>query len=250
VVNNDQLICAIWLISNLRAHLRKLSQRPVAYLARFGEALCDGICTGALSALPDRARGLVWSRLPIFSNDEPRTPSCSAKTGQFLVEGDSYQEVARKLALNYLATFHEECGLHTALNRIKNMLAIAEAAEFGGVVQIDALPWHSRDLPSRIKQKLPRLIAECESTRSYTGELKSYLADKQVITVDGIGSRAGITKHSFESSWFAFKADLIGLDVKHAKLHEITVKGEKVSFSFDGTVTPALPFSNSIDLKP
>ena len=81
------------------------------------------------------------------------------------------------------------------------------------VLQLESIPWHSANLRSSIKEKLPSLIVGCEQTRRYAASLKRYLADKSVISIDGMGSQSGITKRSFDTNWLKFKADLIGLDL-------------------------------------
>lgn len=124
-----------------------------------------------------------------------------------------YREVAGKIALHYKTYFAQHPSLEPALRRFNKAEQLSAMSGYEGrVFHADTIPWHSHDLPS--KNDLPFAIEHCSLTNKYGEHLRSYLADKSVLSIDGMLDTSG--------AWLQYKAKLMGMDYSNAR--EVVIK--------------------------
>ena len=116
-----------------------------------------------------------------------------------------------------------------ARHRIKAFLRLAESAGHEGLLQVEACPFHSANLPNK-----PKLVRAVESNsnsllREYTEHLRAFLTSHHVVGLSAISSTVSLTATGTQlamrsSIWLPWFAALIGLDPSQATHVELTRK--------------------------
>jgi len=143
----------------------------------------------------------------------------------------SYQEATDGLGLYYETNLTKRSA---ARQRINAFVRLAGSAGYEGLVQVEACPFHSADLPDK-----PALVRAVEHNtnnllRQYAAHLQGFLHSHDVVGLSAVSPRislsvSGVFQAFSESIWLPWFAHLIGLDpgrAEHVELAHKVVVGQ------------------------
>jgi hypothetical protein len=139
-----------------------------------------------------------------------------ARTGP-LREEDTYAEAARKLG--------DFCKTHLtgqARQRIDKLEKLSESLGYEGVMQVEAIPFHSPDLPQ--KNALLEPIKKAELLGSYAGQLESFLRDKPVVI-----PQTSNRPEKRSSRWLTWITTVAGLNLSRAEFVPLVWKDTEIT---------------------
>ena len=139
------------------------------------------------------------------------------KTGYPLSENDIYDEAARKLGCFYRKALKGR----PAGDRIESMVELSRRLSFVGVLQVEALPFHSESLPHKHNESFLREVDEHDLLGNYVGLLKEFLhrVDGPVVTLQA----SNCPGRRPTSPWLTWIARLVGLNLDSAE--RVSLKG-------------------------
>lgn len=119
---------------------------------------------------------------------------------------DEYGNNAQRLMEWYMANLSE-----SPLRRLKNQIILSEAIGASGMVQVEAIPFHSPDLPN--KSRIVREINKNSFLNLYCSKLKIFLEDKMVIALTAVSTKSSINENSLNSEWIHFLMSTMSCDL-------------------------------------
>ncbi|GEM_PF-4054215 len=147
-------------------------------------------------------------------------------TSSIIKPSHTYREATEGLGHFYETSLRKGS---LALHRITAFLRLAECAGYEGLLQVEACPFHSANLPN--KQKLVQAVESNSNSllREYTEHLGAFLKPHHVVGLSAISSRVSLTATGVEeamrrSVWLPWFAKLVGLELSKALHIELTRK--------------------------
>jgi hypothetical protein len=95
--------------------------------------------------------------------------------------------------------------------RVDAMKNLARLSGHSGVIQVDACPFHSENLPMVHKLRIVRMSGEAGFMQRYSRLLRSFLEPHSVVVVTGAGSGKSLDSADELPEWPAWNAGLLGL---------------------------------------
>lgn len=121
---------------------------------------------------------------------------------------------------------------HAAHRRIKSLLKLAENADYDGLLQVEAFPFHSPSLPDKNK-----LLHALESRSNdylfnYTEHLRAFLKTQHVVGISAVASAVSLTAIGAQgainrSIWLQWFSGLLGINPGNASHVELIRKNSK-----------------------
>jgi hypothetical protein len=115
--------------------------------------------------------------------------------------------------------------------RIKAMQDLQRQMGCDCIVQLETLPFHSRNLPGK-----RRLVDQAKSIpilRDYHAALRDALSRISVICLSAVSPSKSISKSAVaKAPWLKFQAELMGIEVSKFETVELARKGRKISSAF------------------
>jgi hypothetical protein len=127
-------------------------------------------------------------------------------------ETQTYDAAARELGQFY----EKELGRRPAGVRIRKMLCLSEMMQLNGVLQVEAVPFHSPSFPQ--KRTFLRGCAGTEPFFSYAEALTALLHDCRVVAIQASNKPE---RNPSESDWLSWIARTAGLDTTSAQSHAL-----------------------------
>lgn len=126
---------------------------------------------------------------------------------------DDYETVAHKLGDFY----QHELRLNTAArSRIAKLLKLSSWTNRNGVLQVEAIPFHSPSLPG--KRALLNQIRKGGLLEEYAKHLRTFLKPLPVVSPQAAPTGASLGRETVtRSQWLTWIATLAGLDLEDAK---------------------------------
>ena len=140
---------------------------------------------------------------PGAGDDKIQTREIFSKEDSIIKSDEPYHNNARKLADYYKKNLKG-----TAKRRVNHMEYLAKKCGYDNFIQIQSIPYHSGEL--KHKDDLTELIKGSNNSISeYINITKKYLADKNVIAIQG-GNGLNIGELN---AWRKLQCEIIGLDI-------------------------------------
>ncbi|MFG0252770.1 MAG: hypothetical protein ACF8NJ_07860 [Phycisphaerales bacterium JB038] len=138
--------------------------------------------------------------------------------------GMTYREAARALAIHYIDVL-----VGTAAGRrIEALRDLAAEGGFDGVLQVECIPWHSRDLPN--KSRLLGLISREQWLRKYLAQLKDLVRSAPAMAVSAVSSRIDLEDPTAPlSPWLSWQLSVLGIERAAARIVPLVRKGSRVT---------------------
>jgi len=138
---------------------------------------------------------------------------------------DDYETVARKLGDFYQ---HEARLNRAARSRIAKLLKLSSWTNRDGVLQVEAVPFHSPSLPG--KRALLNEISKGGPLEEYAKHLRTFLKSLPVVSPQAAPTGAPLGRETVtRSQWLTWIAKLAGLDLEDAKFVPLVGKGSKTT---------------------
>ena len=141
-------------------------------------------------------------------------------------ENEKYEKVAKDYADKYL----NEILKGSAKRRVEGFVYLAEKLGYNKLIQVESLPFHSKELPNRYKL-LSILKKENQDNiiNQYFTLLRNTLKNENVIVLSAVGTRKSISNNSLNTKWLKWQAEVIGMDIQNTKIENLIVKDQKVT---------------------
>lgn len=115
------------------------------------------------------------------------------------------------------AKYYEKNLVGTAKHRITHMFQFAESLGYKGFLQIETIPFHSKNLN---KTNINSIIMNNKTLSEYNYLLGKFIKDKNVIIISG----ADRTNIYNIPKWIKYQCNLIGLDISSSDIVELVKK--------------------------
>ena len=141
-----------------------------------------------------------------------------------LRDKDTYAEAALKLGCFYEKILEGRPAGH----RIANLRKLSSLLGYGGVMQVELIPFHSAALPR--KDALLGQINEKDSLLGrYVGLLREFLKNRAVVSIQAVSTRASLSQKTELSHWLRWVAKIAGVDPETARFVSLVEKGPKTT---------------------
>lgn len=135
----------------------------------------------------------------------------------------SYAEAAEAFSRLYVEQLTNAAG-----RRVHTQRALALAAGFTGVLQVECCPLHSPQLPG--KSTFVQLLDADPALSEYVQVLRDFLEPQPVLAISAVAPRADLVQPGLQlSDWLRWQCDLIGLSPSRADLVPLVWKGQQVT---------------------
>ncbi len=130
-----------------------------------------------------------------------------------------------------LGKYYEERLTGAAKARLGAMRSLQDLVHKDCMLQFETIPLHSAKLPG--KRKLPAIVDRCDVLADYSRRLSATLATTSVVALSAVSTVAPISRSSVaESSWLAWQAKLMGLDVSQLEFKRLLERDGKTTCGF------------------
>lgn len=140
----------------------------------------------------------------------------------------NYKEFSATLSQVYTSDdFKNEKGSNPAYRRLIKSIDFANFLGYGGVINIETIPFHSPNLDKNMALKA---IQQSKTLLAYQEQLKSFLSDKPVLIVSACNSKQSISVDTIKKSkWLGYQCELAGIIIDDLEMEPLTRKNDKVS---------------------
>jgi hypothetical protein len=212
IVFCEELWCS-WLVRDLRVssfvHERfDLDAAPEPYVSySAGQRPLVALLTNPGATMPHQRRKAVEA------GEGPLRPSLK------------YATAAERLGKFYESRLSKK----TAGRRITALQKLSKLLGCDGVLQVDAIPFHSASLPG--KGKLLAKVSADALLRRYAEHVREFLKRRPVVVVAAVSTRCSLDAGVALSPWIEWQAELAGVEVTSAESVSLVTKGSKTTAS-------------------
>lgn len=199
-----------------------------------------------LNALPEPYLSFKSLENPLyFLTTNPGGVMEFQKRDNFNYSDELYSDLAHKLGERYLLNL-DKIGTQ-AVTRIKRMIQLSELVKKSGVIQVEAIPYHSKNFNN--KSAFLKCLTDF-TLIAYINHLKDHLTDKPVLSIQAGSPDLNRIK---SNDWILFLCDTMNLDIDKAHMYPIKVKTDgkvTIGMLWDNRNRKGIIFNNAINSFP